>query len=477
MEKNKKSKSFLANLKIITFVLIIGVVVLTAYQASAITSITLTAPAGGQFWSGTNTISWDSVGTSDTVNIKYSTNGFATSALIATSTSATGTYAYSWNTAQAADGSTYKIKVEASSSPSIFGTSTSNFAVDNTAPGIVFTDDVAAAPVATSDAIIITVSDTNASTVSYSYGYNSTSTCDASSTYGNSFTSGVSFDVATDTNNGKYICAKALDRAGNATYKASANSLNIDVTPPTIVFTNDIQYGSVLGSENITISVSDANASTASYQYGFNSTNTCSIASTYDNSFVSGSTFAISDNLNNGKYICAKALDRVGNVTYKASAYAQDISYIGGGFSLPTVLPLPIVPTTTPNIATSTGSTSDKIAEIKAKIADMLAQLAQAQQQLNQKNGSQTIPLGFRFTQSLSFGQTKNDVTDLQLFLKSQGAGIYPEGKVTGYFGSLTKQAVIRFQLKYNIISDASSPVAGLVGPKTRAKINEMLGR
>jgi len=37
----------------------------------------------------------------------------------------------------------------------------------------------------------------------------------------------------------------------------------------------------------------------------------------------------------------------------------------------------------------------------------------------------------------------------LQIFLKSQGKNIYPEGIISGWFGPLTKKAVIAFQEKY----------------------------
>jgi peptidoglycan hydrolase-like protein with peptidoglycan-binding domain len=71
-----------------------------------------------------------------------------------------------------------------------------------------------------------------------------------------------------------------------------------------------------------------------------------------------------------------------------------------------------------------------------------------------------------------------NSVKCLQEFLKNQGAGIYPEGLITGNFGSLTKQAVIRFQEKYT--AEILTPVGlssgtGYVGEKTRQKINQML--
>ena len=70
---------------------------------------------------------------------------------------------------------------------------------------------------------------------------------------------------------------------------------------------------------------------------------------------------------------------------------------------------------------------------------------------------------------NLYFGLKNSDMVKcLQQFLKSQGQDIYPEGYVTGYFGSLTKAAVIRFQKKYGI------PSTGFVGILTRTKINSL---
>jgi peptidoglycan hydrolase-like protein with peptidoglycan-binding domain len=68
----------------------------------------------------------------------------------------------------------------------------------------------------------------------------------------------------------------------------------------------------------------------------------------------------------------------------------------------------------------------------------------------------------------LDFGETSENVTNLQIFLAANPA-IYPEGKVTGYFGSLTRAAVVRFQNQYGI-----DPV-GRVGPLTLNKINNLI--
>jgi len=63
-------------------------------------------------------------------------------------------------------------------------------------------------------------------------------------------------------------------------------------------------------------------------------------------------------------------------------------------------------------------------------------------------------------TRSLSYGMTEPSIADLQTFL-----GV----RTTGYFGPLTKAAVIEWQVQNGVISSAFSDGAGIVGPKTRA--------
>ena len=77
--------------------------------------------------------------------------------------------------------------------------------------------------------------------------------------------------------------------------------------------------------------------------------------------------------------------------------------------------------------------------------------------------------VGTVLTRELSLGATGDDVTQLQAFLAADPS-LYPEGKVTGYYGSLTVAAVRRFQAKYGISQ------VGRVGPQTLAKLNEVMG-
>jgi len=68
---------------------------------------------------------------------------------------------------------------------------------------------------------------------------------------------------------------------------------------------------------------------------------------------------------------------------------------------------------------------------------------------------------------SLKIGSRNSDVTTLQQALISKG---YLKTTATGYFGSLTKSAVIAFQTANGLKSD------GVVGVKTLALLNNIQG-
>ena len=80
-------------------------------------------------------------------------------------------------------------------------------------------------------------------------------------------------------------------------------------------------------------------------------------------------------------------------------------------------------------------------------------------------------------TSTLGAGSSGTNVTSLQQFLAAD-ATLYPEGLVTGYYGSLTASAVQRFQCKQNIVcsGDAASTGYGRVGPRTLLAINALIG-
>jgi peptidoglycan hydrolase-like protein with peptidoglycan-binding domain len=57
-------------------------------------------------------------------------------------------------------------------------------------------------------------------------------------------------------------------------------------------------------------------------------------------------------------------------------------------------------------------------------------------------------------------------VANLQTFLEAKGFLTMPAGTAAGYFGGLTKQALIAFQKSVGL------PDSGYCGPMTRAAIN-----
>ncbi len=85
-------------------------------------------------------------------------------------------------------------------------------------------------------------------------------------------------------------------------------------------------------------------------------------------------------------------------------------------------------------------------------------------------------------TNALSKGKTHSDVKALQEALNSDpdtriaSSGVGSLGNETDFFGAMTEKAVEKFQEKYSIAAPGD-PGYGAVGPKTRAKINELFGQ
>ena len=81
--------------------------------------------------------------------------------------------------------------------------------------------------------------------------------------------------------------------------------------------------------------------------------------------------------------------------------------------------------------------------------------------------GTTTTTSGYAFNTNLTIGSRGADVTALQEVLVAGGYLVMPAGVAYGYFGALTRSAVIQYQLAKGI-----SPAAGYVGALTRASLN-----
>lgn len=126
-------------------------------------------------------------------------------------------------------------------------------------------------------------------------------------------------------------------------------------------------------------------------------------------------------------------------------------------------------------------TTTSDTAKLLEQIAFLQSEIARIQAQINailsQNNNSAATCL--RLENNLYYGLKNNlEVRCLQQFLKSQGAGIYPEGLITGNFGPSTRAAVIRFQERYadEILKPAGFlRGTGIVALRTRSKINQLI--
>ncbi len=118
---------------------------------------------------------------------------------------------------------------------------------------------------------------------------------------------------------------------------------------------------------------------------------------------------------------------------------------------------------------TSTTTASTTVAQVE----NLLKQIKILQDQLSQLQGKQAdlrteIKTNLQLARELTLGMSGEDVKLLQELLATDPS-IYPEGIVSGYFGALTEKAVKRLQEKDGLES------VGRVGPKTRARLNELL--
>lgn len=154
-----------------------------------------------------------------------------------------------------------------------------------------------------------------------------------------------------------------------------------------------------------------------------------------------------------------RAIDNAGNGT-NSDTQSFTVSCGGGGIFAGT---LPNTPQSRPQIIYPDG---------RITYLNEAASMTATTPTTIQKTSSSAAP---SFTHILKRGSRGSDIITLQEFLKKDSI-IYPEGLVTGYFGTLTERAIQRFQKKYGIVSSGSPTTTGygLVGPKTRTKLNTL---
>ncbi len=147
----------------------------------------------------------------------------------------------------------------------------------------------------------------------------------------------------------------------------------------------------------------------------------------------------------------------------------------------PVVPPAPIVNTPTPVVAAPIGPQGGSSPSSAPVPVVLLPQQANQQVPIV-KQTSNSILVGLppiRIVQSS--GRRSTDVLIVQKILNLDPAtqvsktGAGSPGRETDFFGSATRAAVGKFQLKYKIVKSNRDAGYGVVGPKTKAVMNELL--
>lgn len=260
--------------------------------------------------------------------------------------------------------------------------------------------------------------------------------------------------------------------SNNSNYGTSASKYTLALTPTNLT--------AILDSKKVTLTVdsftNDTSDSSGYYFYRSDNTNSGWIQTNtwQDTTFGCNASYNWHVKYRNGD----------GTETDAVVSSSIEPNPCGGGggyFQLPSSPPIPSTPPTSSETATPTTKpiTEMTVVELQSEINRITSLIIQLQSQISQlQTTTNEIPSGYQFTKTLKYGQNSDEVRYLQIFLKSQGTEIYPEGLITGYFGLLTKSAVIRFQEKY--AQDILTPLGltkgtGFVGEYTRIKLNKLL--
>lgn len=121
--------------------------------------------------------------------------------------------------------------------------------------------------------------------------------------------------------------------------------------------------------------------------------------------------------------------------------------------------------TTTPVVVAPvvTAPTSN-LASLLATLKTLMAKVAELQAQLGLIKGEMNTML----KDGLKEGMTDEDIKELQALLASDPS-IYPAGRVTGFFGPMTTEALKKFQLKNGL------EVTGVIDTETKAALDTIM--
>lgn len=115
-------------------------------------------------------------------------------------------------------------------------------------------------------------------------------------------------------------------------------------------------------------------------------------------------------------------------------------------------------------LATSAHAETTSSSTLVAQIQVLMAKLQELQKQLVSIQGEMQAVIDENITE----GTTSDDVKKIQEILATDSA-IYPEAKVTGYYGPLTKEAIKRFQKRHEL------EITGTIDEATHDLLEEYL--
>lgn len=190
--------------------------------------------------------------------------------------------------------------------------------IDSTVPSITITDNIVAWPT-TSESFAATGTDTHLST--FKYGYVGSAWACTTSVDTAEFTTytGITINIANESNNGNYVCFYAADSAGNKNVVASAYPINLDITDPSISITDNIVAWPTT-SESFAATITETNLSVSKYWYIATTWACTTWADTSSwTSYTSENTVDITNQSHNNNYVCFFTQDAVGHKTVAVS--------------------------------------------------------------------------------------------------------------------------------------------------------------
>ncbi len=421
------------NKNLFRFILSIFGVLLFANTANALNDFSITAPAGGEIWGGVRDINWTNSSSTQSLDFILVSSIFTATNTLNPGPGTINTGTYSFNTPNVggpiADGS-YKFIIQDHNDPTLVEVS-NTFVIDNTAPTVSLST---ATQVSTTSTITIvgTVSDAHISS-----GALVTITGGVATATGTASTSGdFSITVTLNQNATTTVSVTATDVAGNVS-NASTVDISYYLPPTATVPSGTYAAGFLL----------ELSATPGSVYYTTDGTDpTCATGTLYTDFIkVLSNQTVKAIGCYSGAQSTVSTFDYVVNI---GGGNGSGGGGGGGGSSAPA--PAPVSNTDTTQFYSNQTTNTPVLTP---------------QQTSNQTPQGQVLgAVAYNFTKDLKVGQTSTSVTELQKMLIEQG---FLSAKATGYFGALTKTALMKLQKKNNL------PATGFFGPMTRALVNK----